>query len=200
LCPRCGATGPGAGPDDESLDDLKAGRRRLFLTGFACLFIGLVMGSGSSWVNFGQRDFWSGGPPASAWPGRTPALATAGELVETYRDDRQSAQRRYSRRPLIVTGNVVRVDQHAQFGPDILLSTSDAAKPLRVDLLKDSHDASDALVPGAAVTVGCQHVEEHIGPDPWLRNCRILESGAALAAPPGVPATGEAKPRLPTGS
>jgi hypothetical protein len=203
FCPRCGAAGTDAGIGEDGLDEVKAARRRIFLTGFACLFIGLLLGSGSSWFNFGGGNGnwgnWGnwGGPPAAAWGGRPPIAASADQLYETYRDDEDLAQRRYSNRPLVVTGTVLRLDQHPRFGPDILLRTSDAVKPLRVDLLPDSHDASDSLQAGDAIIVGCRRVEEHIGPDPWLRDCRIQEAGEGV---PPLPGAAPAPPRPPSGS
>jgi hypothetical protein len=80
-------------------------------------------------------------------------------------------------------GTVRRVDRDPTFGPDVLLNTSDPAKPLRADLIEDSREAAASLEPGEAITVGCLRVQEHMGPDPWLRSCRIQPAPKALPAP-----------------
>jgi hypothetical protein len=188
-CPKCGTSRVGSRREPEDIDEVKAGRRRVFLTGFACLMLGLLVGRGFDWIDFnatGSRSWSWGGPPGANV--RPPVAANAEELFTTYRDNRGAAQIRFSRRPLMVTGAVTRIDPHPQFGPDILLKTSDPNKPLRADLVPESREAAFALEAGQTVTVGCQRVEENIGPDPWLRNCRIQEAGEAL------PATSEQAP------
>jgi hypothetical protein len=70
----------------------------------------------------------------------------------------------------------MRVDADRKFGPDVLLTTSDPNKPLRVDLVRDSREAAFSLKAGEAITVGCRRMEENTGPDPWLMDCRIQEA------------------------
>jgi hypothetical protein len=197
-CPKCGTSRVGTRRDAEDIDDVKAGRRRILLTGFACLMIGLMVGRGFDWIDFnatGSRSWSWGGPPGANV--RPPVSASAEELFTTFRDNRGAAQIRFARRPLMVTGTVARIDPHPQFGPDILLKTSDASKPLRADLVQESREAAFSLTAGQTVTVGCQRVEENIGPDPWLRNCRIQEAGEALPVPSD---SATVTPRPPGGS
>jgi hypothetical protein len=57
FCPQCGAARAGGGSRDDDVDEVKAGRRRLLLTGFACLLIGLMAGQGFDRFDFnGNRS------------------------------------------------------------------------------------------------------------------------------------------------
>jgi len=187
-CPRCGAAVGSA--DAADIDEIKRERRKLFLVGFGCLFLGLLLGRGMpgvSWISFpddGPGREWSGANLNNSKP---PIATTAVELFDAFRDDEDVAEARFGDRPLMVTGTLARIDKHARFGPDLMLQTSNPEKPLRADLVRESRDEAGRLASGQTITVGCRHVEESFGPDPWLRDCRIQDAGDAPAARPGLP-------------
>jgi hypothetical protein len=159
----------------------------LFLVGFACLALGLIIGRGFGWGGFGGFggfDSWDDQEPVVLV---TPVATTAVEFSDTFRANADAARSRFANRPLLVTGTVVRLDKvDHPWGPDVLLATSDPAKTVLADLLPESHAAAGSLKAGQVITVGCEQVDESFGPDPWLKNCRIEQVPAAPQPPPAA--------------
>jgi hypothetical protein len=189
-CPSCGAPVDFGSERESPAVDEHRRRRRLFFIGFGVLLLFLLI-SRLAWVPWGMfggpnRDWVRGG-----WDHDKGAVTTtAAEVFETYRDNSRAWKTRFARRPLVVTGTVVRVvSGPGGDDPNILFQTPDPAKPLWVDLQRKSYDASAELKPGQSITVRCRYMQEHMGPDPWLRHCEIEEASAlpALPSPPPVP-------------
>jgi hypothetical protein len=185
--------------DEREVDDVMARRRRFFLYGFGAIFLVLMVSRMSSlaWLPW---TAWMGGANSgrswNGWGGHdrseaggTPVVTDATTVFETYRDNKNAARAKFADRPLVVTGTFVRIDGFPPLGPDLMLATSDEDELLRADLVQRSTGLAATLKPGDEVTVGCRHVEENIGPDPWLRSCQIEEAPKpfALPAPPPLP-------------
>jgi len=199
-CPSCGAAAldepePQRSRDigELSADELMVRRRRVLFIGFAILLL-VVMLSKLSWIPwtmFGGRGWGGNGWEQSGWDNgwgdKSPAVTTASELFDAYRDNRNAARHRFGHRPLLLSGTVIRVEVDPKWGPDVMMRTNDPSKVLRIDLAEESYDESKSLTAGQTLDVGCARVMETLGPDPWLRSCRILKPGELPASPPAPP-------------
>lgn len=191
-CPNCGAPSSfGPDRDDVVPDDVMRRRRRVLGIGVIFFIAVAVLGRNSwfSWIDFDDPDHIN--PAAHAETDAAMVATTATELFETYRDNSQAWKLRFSKRPLEVSGTVVRVvNDPGGSAPNVLLGTSDPAAPLWIDLDKRSYDASATLKPGDNVTVQCRYTQRNWDPSrPIMRHCNFEQAKAlpATQAPAALP-------------
>jgi len=171
---RKGAAAPGGGGDDLSR------RRKAVIVGAAAV-LGLALLGKANWFDFD----WDSDDHR-----RGPAVISAQEVYQAYRDDAGSAARRFEGREMVVSGEFVRVVPDGQGNPDLRLKTANPEAPLGVDLVGISHERATELRPGQRVTVSCQRMAGS-GDDRWLQNCAIQDANSR-PRPPGAPPPPEA--------
>ena len=188
FCPSCGAvlhrdspsrqpTRPSGRPDDRLNDN----RKKLLIGGGAILLALAALGKLSLpgipiHVDIDDdRDR------------RGPALVEAQQLYEAYRDDEDSAAKKYDGREMVVTGEFLRNVPDGYGSLDMRLKTSNPEAPLGIDLAGIAIDDAKKLRPGQRVTVSCQGMGGG-GDDPWVRECAIQSVADGGIAPPAAPA------------
>lgn len=182
FCPECGTpTSPGLRERwaaEKRAEDPKRTRRGYFIVGAAFVFGLVIGGQAFSW----DTDFDFDAPVYNA----RPAIAEAQEIFQAYEDDEGKAEESFGGRPMVVTGEFVRIVHDGQGHPDIRLKTSDPERPLGADLAGESYDASADLQPGQRVTLSCEGMAGG-GDDRWLRSCTLQKTVLAPIAPQSAP-------------
>lgn len=191
FCPACGTPTSArlreSRAAEKAVEDPKRNRRTYFIVGAAFVFGLVIGGQAFDW----DPDFDFDAPVYNA----RPAVADAQQIFQAYEDDEGKAEEKFGGRPMVVTGEFVRVVHDGQGHPDIRLKTSDPERPLGADLAGESYDASAELQPGQKVTLSCEGMAGG-GDDRWLRSCTIQEAALAPVAPtaPASPAAPPAPP------
>jgi hypothetical protein len=194
-CPKCGAPtawglrrqGSGA-PGGRSPEELKRNRKTVLV---ACAAIAgmLAVGGRLSWpvhsVHISLHE-----------PRRGPVVTNADTLYRAYRDDPDSAAKRFRGREITVNGEFLRIVPDGYGSIDMRLKTSNPDQPLGVDLVNESVDDSKLLRPGQQVTVSCRRVS-HTGDEHWLQDCAIQPGDAGSAPTPSAASAPSITPPAP---
>jgi hypothetical protein len=203
FCPNCGAlarsgTSPRSSGERASSEpvppDLQVRRRRVFFVGLAVVIAVAALGRIGPGFDFDFDDSDQHGPKVAV-------TADAQELYQAYVDDADEADEKFADRPIVVTGEFVRVQPDGGGNPDLRLKTSNPDAPLGVDLLPASHDLSATLQPGQKISVSCEKVAS-TGEERWLQNCLIQAAPPEPQAPakPEAPTAPADPPKLPESS
>jgi hypothetical protein len=185
FCPHCATplrrglreSRPDA-PGEESDEELKRNRRRVFVAGAAILLALGIVGK-VSW--FAPIVFRSHERP------KGPVVIEAEQVYDAYRKNAHAAARRFRGREMVVSGEFVRIVPDGEGNPDLRLKTANPDAPLGADLVRMSYDRAAQLRPGQRVTVSCQRIRR-TGEERWLQNCAIQTVGEGrLTAPPQSP-------------
>lgn len=171
----------GPRPDEE----LKGNRTRVLVVGAGILVVLGVMGR----LNWPSVPIHIGGHHHQQ--ARGPVTIGAEQLYQAYRDDPDSAGKRFDGREMVVSGAFVRTVPDGYGSIDMRLKTANPEAPLGVDLDGVSVSQATQLKPGQQVTVSCHRVAR-TGDERWLQDCVIQPpgEGAAQAAPSPPPAPG----------
>ena len=189
FCPNCGAATdprlrerlqnrPGTRPPEE----LKRNRKTV-LIGAAALLLALGIGGRLSWpghiIHVESRDRHEPKGPVSI---------EADQLYRAYRDDPDSAAKRFGDREMVVSGEFIRIVPDGWGSLDLRLKTSNPERPLGIDVAQLALDDAKKLRPGQRVTVSCQRMGTG-GDVLWVRDCAIQPTagGSAAPAPPASP-------------
>jgi hypothetical protein len=188
FCPNCGAaTDPGLRerlqrrPSTRPPEELKRNRKTV-LIGAAVLMLALGVAGRFSWpghfihIESHHRD----GP-------KGPVTIDADQLYQAYRDDPDTAARRFGGREMVVSGEFLRIVPDGWGSLDLRLKTSNPEKPLGIDVVQLALDDAKKLRPGQRVTVSCQHMGSG-GDVLWVQDCAIEPNGAAQPPAPTSPA------------
>jgi hypothetical protein len=183
FCPKCGTpTDPGLreslrrGSGGRSKDELKRNRKTV-LIGTAALLLALGIGGGLSWpgrlihIESRDRDEPKG-----------PVTIDADQLYQAYRDDPDTAAKRFGGREMVVSGEFLRIVPDGWGSLDLRLKTSNPEKPLGIDVAQLALDDAKRLRPGQRVTVSCQQMGSG-GDVLWVQDCAIQPTGEDGAAP-----------------
>lgn len=185
FCPSCGAplhrdppAGRSAGPSGRPADELRNNRKTILIAGGAILLGLAALGKLSLPglpIHINADD-----------DRRGPALVEAQQLYEAYRDDEDSAAKRFEGREMVVSGEFLRNVPDGYGSLDMRLKTSNPEAPLGIDLAGIAIEDAKKLRPGQRVTVSCQGMGGG-GDDPWVRECAIQPADGGIV-PPALPA------------
>ena len=157
-------------------EELKRNRKTV-LIGTAALLVVLGIGSGLSWpgriihIESGHRDEPKG-----------PVTIDADQLYQAYRDDPDTAAKRFGGREMVVSGEFLRIVPDGWGSLDLRLKTSNPERPLGIDVAQLALDDAKKLQPGQRVTVSCQHMGSG-GDVLWVQDCAIQPAAGGSAAP-----------------
>lgn len=199
FCPKCGAaTDPGLraslhrarnwdlGPGGRSPDELKRNRKTVAIVGAAALVLALGIGGRLSWpshlihIKSHERHEAKG-----------PVTVEADQLYRAYRDDPDSAAKKFGGREMVVSGEFLRLVPDGWGSLDMRLKTSNPEAPLGIDVAELALDDAKKLQPGQRVTVSCHHMGSG-GDVLWVQDCAI-EPTAGVTAAPAPPAAPESR-------
>jgi hypothetical protein len=165
-------------------EELKRNRSQVLIVGAGILIVLGVMGK-FSWpgipIHIGTHHDRARGP----------VTIGAEQLYRAYRDDPDSAAKRFDGREIVVNGAFVRTVPDGYGSIDMRLKTANPEAPLGVDLDGVSVDGATQLKPGQNVTVSCHRVAR-TGDERWLQDCVIQPpaEGTAATAPAAPPPPG----------
>ena len=109
-----------------------------------------------------------------------PAVVEAQQVYQAYRDDADSAAKRFGDREMVVSGEFLRIVPDGYGSLDMRLKTSNPEAPLGIDVAGIAIEDAKKLRPGQRVTVSCQRMGGG-GDDLWVQECAI-QPGAAKSA------------------
>ena len=181
FCPKCGTpTDPGLRSVRNRLaggrppEDIKSNRKRVFMIGAAVLLSALAIGSGN-WFDW-HSDHRPSIPHRQEVRG--PVTIDADQLYAAFRDDPQSAARRFAGREMVVTGEYLRIVPDGYGSLDLRLKTSNPEEPVGVDVAGVAIEDAKKLRPGQQVTVSCKSMGNG-GDTLWVRDCAIQPNAEA---------------------
>jgi len=166
--------------DGRSTEELHSNRKKFLIGGAAILAVLAVMGKLSLPGIPVHIDIDN--------DRKGPAIVEAQQVYDAYREDPESAARRFADREMVVSGEFLRNVPDGYGSLDMRLKTSNPDSPLGVDLAGIAIDDAKKLSPGQRVTVSCQGMGGG-GDDPWVRECAVQPTANAVppAAPPAPP-------------
>src|SRR5262249_40349539 len=155
-------------PDGRSTEELKRNRKTVLIACAAIAGMLAVAGKLSWHIPPVHIDIHE--------PHKGPVVTDADTLYRAYRDDPDTAERRFGGRESQASGEFLRIVPDGYGSIDMRLKTSNPDAPLGIDLVSESVDDAKLLRPGQQVTVSCRSVAR-TGDERWLRDCAIQPGG-----------------------